>query len=398
MNKLRLHLLGLPWTVTSKDFCDCAYTSKILKFAKMMTARGHEVTHYGAEGATVECPHVTVMTQAEQMAYFGPRDLNKPWGPPWDPNHHAWGMFNAMCAANISQRLQPGDFICHITGASRPLSWFFKERPDVVHVEYGIGYSGVFADYKAFESHSIRDAIWFHDNWEPDGRSKDWVIPNYFDVDDFPAGTGKGPTWTGATGGSAEVLGGDYLLFVGRIIRRKGLAVAMETAKRVGMKLIIAGQGATRQGGALVAQDGVIYRGGDWDYVGRIDAEQRAKLMGGARAILAPSYYTEPFGGVHVEAMLCGTPAITYDWGGFSDTIENGKNGYRCMTLADFITAAKIAHTLDRNYVRERAISRFSLEAVAPMFEQWFQMIRDDKTPTGWETEHPERTNLDWMR
>lgn len=388
LQKLRLHVLALPWTVTSKSYCDCAYTSKILKFCKMMHDRGHSVTHYGAEGAEVACDHVTVLSAADQLRNFGPRDKAKCWSPSWDPNHPSWALFNSACTAAISLRpLKPGDFICHITGASRPVAHFFKES-EAISVEYGIGYSGTFAEYRAFESNSIRSAVWHHHDWEPDGRAYDWVIPNYFDVADFPEGSSD-----------PYLHHEQHLLFVGRIVRRKGLAVAMDIARLNGMKLIIAGQGAIQKSkDTLVGTDGTTYKSaGDWEYVGHVDVQRRGELMAGARAILVPSYYTEPFGGVNVEAQLCGTPAITYDWGGFTETVENGKTGYRCMNLADFVTAAKIVHNLDRKYIRARAIEKYSLEAVAPMFEQWFQAIRDHKT-TGWETQHPERTNLDWMK
>ncbi len=52
-------------------------------------------------------------------------------------------------------------------------------------------------------------------------------------------------------------------------------------------------------------------------------AEERLALLGKAKSVLMPTYYLEPFGGVHVEAQLCDTPVITTDWSAFSPCMRN---------------------------------------------------------------------------
>ena len=65
-DKIRLHLLAIPHTVTRDDFSHCAFTGKVQRFAPMMRSRGFEVYHYGVEtsqsGATVD---VNLMTLEE---------------------------------------------------------------------------------------------------------------------------------------------------------------------------------------------------------------------------------------------------------------------------------------------------------------------------------------------
>ena len=376
----RFHVLGLPHTRTHKEFSACAYTQKVLNFCKMMRGLGHEVFHYGAEGSEVECTeHVTIITTAEQEALFGIYDWRKEgfrldWN--WDRPH--WRLCSIRAAAAILQRLGYGpggaampsglpggalvgtrDILALISGAQKTAA---DMLPGMKAIEYGVGYRGVFSQYCVWESYSHQANRYGEMKFDMDGRPDDAVIPNYFDPADFPEGKGDQ----------------GYCLFIGRLISRKGLDLAIEATRAAGHRLIIAGQGvrhwdATR--GELHTTEGPVYQGAHISYVGCVGPESRAKLMGGALATFAPTRYVEPFGGVAVESQLCGTPAITSDWGAFPETVQHGVTGYRCRSLADFIAAAKAVSGMPRAGIRARALSRWSLDAVAPMYERYFDRI-----------------------
>lgn len=340
-----LHLPAFPHTHTTKEYLTCAYTQKIVKFAKMMTGRGHRVFIYGGEKNEAICTeHVPLFTEQERHNWFGDGELGYFPDFSWDASHPGWLALNTRAAAEIAKRAEPRDFLCLATSTQSPIAAML---PHLMAVESGVGYEGITANlHCAFESYA-----WMHHVYGlrgiKDGRNFDAVIPNYFDPDDFPH-LNKGD--------------GEYLLYVGRLIPRKGIEIAIETAKATGLKLKVAG-----------AND-VFQLPPEVDYVGPVGLEERAWLMAGAKALLVPTLYLEPFGGVAVEAMMCGTPVISSDWGAFPETVKPGA-GFRCRTLKEWVNAVALVEKLDPTFIRNYAISSYGLGEIAGRFEQWFDRL-----------------------
>ena len=374
MNAYRFHVIALPHATTTKapPWCACAYTQKILNFCKMMHSLGHEVYHYGAEGSKLECTeHIDVISQDEQ-AIFWQGDRNDRWGKicfeiEWDTNKPYWQLVNSRSIVEIEKRAQPRDFLCLIAGTCQQgIAQHFGKR--MLAVEYGIGYRGVFSGYRVFESYSHMHKILGMQNSDPNGRYYDAVIPNYFDPADFEVEPAQ-----------HEV--GRYVVYLGRMIIRKGLAILQSLLQPLedrGLTLVCAGQGATEQGpGYLTYENDQRLMGPNLKYLGMIDFDQRRDLLSRARALIAPTIYVEPFGGVAVEAQMCGCPVISTDWGAFTETIEQGVTGYRCHTLREFVRAVDNVPALDRQYIRNRALDRYSTDQVRHMYQEYFDRLYD---------------------
>ena len=343
---MRFHVVGLPFTQTTDDYPACAFTMKVRKFCKMMKAAGHTVYLYSGEQNNAECDeHVICISEDERAAAVGDTHYTM---SSFDSSLPHWVQFNATAGLQIAKRKQPKDFICLIGGAAQ--RQIAEMNPDLMTVEFGIGYAGTFAKYRVFESYAWMHTVYGTTTTNAatlNGNFYDAVIHGYIDEDDFTLGDG---------GGDEK---GEYLMFIGRLIERKGAHIASMVAERLGERLIIAGVGTPPPYG---------------EYVGPVGLD-RADLFRNAKALFAPTLYVEPYGTVIPEAMMCGTPAITTDWGAFTETVEDGVTGFRCRTLGEFMEAAVAAPSLDRKRIRNIAFERFSLERTAVKYERYFNRL-----------------------
>jgi glycosyltransferase involved in cell wall biosynthesis len=384
--KYRFHIPGLVHLPVSERYMGCAYTQKIVKLCKMLLSLGHEVYVYGCEGSDVPCTEfIQTHSLNDLRDEWGEGDNRYELGYDWhnkgfkhdfnDERTQTTKKFYAECISEIRKRKNDDDFLLIMQG------YYHKPIDDAVGLfltcEPGIGYKGSYSKYKAFESAHLQSYSYGQKNPTAtiNGNFYDRVIPNYFDPKDFTFQEKKG----------------DYYLYLGRLIQRKGVEIASLAVEAIGGRLVIAGQGANSwdpKKHRLVTDEFTI-EGKHIDFVGYAGPEDRDKLYGGAIATFVPTLYLEPFGGTNVESQLCGTPVITTDFGVFPETVVQGVTGYRCNTLKDFVKATQDVKKLKPKRIRKHA-ERYLMDNVKWEFQKWFEDLYDvyesaiDPTKKGW--------------
>lgn len=365
---MKIVVLGIPHTVTHPDWQGCAFTGKVLKFLKMMSGRGHDITHIGHEDSVVpdDVEHVTVTTNDTLRTAYGQEYLDGAWRSKgfahyYDIRDHAHAAFNTGAIDYINQHADDKTLVLGFWG------WGHKAIHDAcancIFIEPGIGYPSAFARWRIYESHAIMNAMY---GAKSIGTcDMDWyhrVIPNYFDPADFTYSEHKD----------------DYVLYLGRVYSGKGLDVIIQATERARRRLIVAGPGTLRDMGYAETPAHVTE-------VGYADAEKRRDLLSRASAVIVASGYLEPFAGIQVEAWLSGTPVITPNWAAFAELNQHGVTGFRCNTFRDFVEALQNTDKIFPEYCRKHA-EQFTLQRIAPQYERYFQDVLDVYHADGWYT------------
>lgn len=343
----RLHLIGIFHTIHNQAYSHCAFTGKALRFAKMLQNQGYEVIEYANEGSESSANEKVVMLPADRFAELSGETAAEAFhgdkASVASPLHSA---FDLRVRAELSTRLQPEDIVCHPFGhAHSSLVQLFNTHR---HVETGIGYPTLVpGTFKVFESEAWRHYHMGKENRS--GNNYEWVIPNYFDLDEWE------PSYEP----------GKYIAFMGRICHAKGLDTILEIARRTDLQVILCGQGDPTP---WLKHPNVVYQG-------PLKGKERSDFIRGAVCSLMPTNFVEPFGGAGVEGMLCGTPLVSVDFGAFTETVEDGVTGYRCKTLREWLDAIELCKTIDRRKVAETARAKYSLEACGEKYARAFRMI-----------------------
>jgi len=165
-----------------------------------------------------------------------------------------------------------------------------------------------------------------------------------------------------------------YLLFIGRYAPEKGVTQAIEVAARAGLPLVMAGEAHDaayfdKEVRPLIEKHGVRE-------VGPVGGARKAALLAGARALLFPIQWEEPFGLVMIESLLSGVPVLALSRGSVPEIVEDGKTGSVCIDLEELVSAARSpAKRFDRAAIRRDAAERWSSARMASDYWRLYQQL-----------------------
>ena len=337
---MRIAQVAPPWlAVPPKGYGGIEWVVSLL--ADGLADRGHDVTLFATGDSTTKARLAYVFEQAP-----GSPSINSPWhdtvhtlfafrDPAAFDAYHVHSWWSALVAGALAE-------------------------PAVVHTLHGQFTSEMRLLYS-----QIRDRMWFVAISDAQRRHMPelryaGVVYNGIDVDRYPFRPDKE----------------DYLLFLGRASPDKGVLRAVETARAAGTRLVLALKiaGEDEQEHWERAVKPIL--SDDIELLGEISHDEKAELLAGARAVLFPIDWDEPFGLVMAEAMACGTPVIATPRGAVPEVVVDGETGF-IVPVESYVDEAvdKLPELgrIDPKACRRHVEDRFSKQAMVEGYERVFE-------------------------
>ncbi|HET6439896.1 MAG TPA: glycosyltransferase family 4 protein [Anaeromyxobacter sp.] len=163
--------------------------------------------------------------------------------------------------------------------------------------------------------------------------------------------------------------GGEAAFFLGRLSRSKAPDLAVEAARRAGMKLVVAGKAHAGDDSPSWKEE--LARSLALPHVrwlGSADLSAKRRLFARSRALLVPLRWEEPFGLVMLESLLAGCPVVAMPRGAAPEIVEDGRTGFLAGTVREMAAGLRRAARLDRRAIQARARERFSSGRMAERY------------------------------
>jgi glycosyltransferase involved in cell wall biosynthesis len=308
---------------------------------------GHEVTLFAAAGSSTKAQVVSTLDEPPDRSLVG-----NPW-------------YDARNALAAYQQVEDFDIVTDHAGVMGPVCGaMLRGRPPVVHTLHGPWTNEARQLYSILHRDvhlvAISDAQAAEN---PDVRYAA-VVHNGIDLDAYPYRAVKD----------------DFLVFIGRATPDKGPVEAIRIARQVGrpLKMILKRNEPTELG--YFEHEIQPLLGHDIELFSDVSHDEKVALLGHARALLFPIRWPEPFGLVMVEAMACGTPVVTTNWGAAPELVADGRTGFRRDTSDDLAHVFSRLDEIDPAACRSRVEERFSAVAMVRGYERVFAAVTGPST------------------
>ena len=303
---------------------------------------GHDVTMFASGGSRSAAKIVSPMAESPD-----PRDLGNAW-------------YDAFHALSAYMQVDGFDVVHDHAGVVGPVCGaMLHGRPPVVHTLHGPWTEQTRLFYSVAAQHvhlvSISDAQ------RADNPNVPYLgtVYNGIDLHAYPYVDQKD----------------DFLVYIGRANPDKGPVEAITIARRAGLPLhmiLKRSEPLEREYfdnavAPMLASDVTLHE--------NVSHETKVDLLGRARAMIFPIRWPEPFGLVMVEAMACGTPVVTTNWGAAPELVADGITGFRRDGEDDLVDAVTHVGDLSPDACRRRVVEQFSAAAMVRGYEAAYAQV-----------------------
>lgn len=240
----------------------------------------------------------------------------------------------------------------------------------VVHTLHGPFTSGTRAFYR---QHGCKATLVAISRAQRDAAPRELpaptVVPNPLDVENWPF----------------QAVKQDYLLWIGRVEESKGPHLAVAVAAAAGVPLLLAGPVQPGQEEFFAQRIAPHVDGTRVRYVGEVGLAAKKELYAGARALLMPIRWEEPFGLVMVEAQACGTPVLAFPEGAAPEIVQDGVTGFLVPDEQAMAGRVRDLKEIDPATCRAETACRFRVRKVAKAYEQVYRRATPRSTRRGFD-------------
>ncbi|WCB92473.1 Glycogen synthase [Baekduia alba] len=193
----------------------------------------------------------------------------------------------------------------------------------------------------------------------PNGVVADAIIRNPVDVAAWPLRETKD----------------EYLLWVGRMNAEKGPHRAIAAAREAGVPLVLAGVIQPGQEAFFAAEVAPHVDGDRVRFVGEVGGATKRALFAGARGLLMPIRWAEPFGMVMIEALACGTPVVAFGEGAAPEVVVDGVTGFLVADEGEMAAAVARLPALSARACRDWVVDHCDAAVIASAYAELYTSV-----------------------